>query len=131
MSIPSGIAVGLGVSLAVTLLGAAVTASLLSKEMMTQLGLGYGAMITLLAASAAGGFTAWRMIRHRRLLVCGIHGAGYLALLLGVTALLFGGGYQGIGVTAAVILAGDGVVAWMGLKGEKTRKYRYTKIRSR
>lgn len=120
MSMPAGIGTGLGISGSITLIGSAVIAWLISGEHLAESAIGYGAMVILLLSSAAGSWAAVLLIKHRRMLVCLISGASYFLLLLACTALFFGGQYQGIGMTALLILAGCGIVILLGLKGEKS-----------
>ena len=91
---------------------------------MPQTAIGYGAMIILLAASTIGAsISAWK-IKRLRLQVCLLSGVAYYAALLCITALFFGGQYQGMGVTALVVLAGTGVAILLSTREKKTRKYR-------
>lgn len=115
-SMPGGLAVGGGVSLGVTLLLSAVLAWLLHRESMAMENIGYGILAMLLLASFLGAETAFGQIRRQRLLVCGLSGLIYFALLLSITALFFGGQYSGVGVTALLILAGSGAAALLGLR---------------
>ena len=103
----------------VTLLGAVIFAWLLNGERMQMASIGYGTMIILLAASALGALLAFRCVRRQRLVVCLLSGAVYYLSLLAMTALFFGGQYEGVGVTGLVILGGSLAVGLMGLKGEK------------
>lgn len=130
-SIPIGLAIGLGISLAMTLAFSMAIAYLQSNEMIPETGLGYAAMLTLLAASAAGAAAAYHQIKHQRLLVClGAGGCYYLALLA-VTALFFGGQYNGMGVTGLVILGGAGCVGLLGLRRRTGTSVRRRKIKNR
>lgn len=121
-TIPVGIAFGLLVSLTVTLVGAALLAYLVASEKIGADGIGWGAMVILAAASALGTWTAVARIRRRRLMVCGISAASYYLLLLGMTALFFGGQYEGMGVTALMVLTGSGIVLILGMVGKKGSK---------
>ncbi|MBP3304404.1 MAG: TIGR04086 family membrane protein [Oscillospiraceae bacterium] len=118
-TIPVGIAFGLLVSLTVTLAGAVLLAYLIAAEKLGADGIGYGSMVILMAASALGTWSAVARIKRRRLMVCGISAAGYYLLLLGMTALFFGGQYEGMGVTALMVLIGSGIVLLLGMVGKK------------
>lgn len=118
-SIPVGLAVGLGVSLTVTMIMSMLVAYLQSTEMISDSGVGYGAMLTLLLSSAAGAGAAWRKVKHQRLVICAASGLCYFLSLIAITAMFFGGQYSAVGVTALLILGGAGAVALLGLKGEK------------
>lgn len=108
MSIPAGIAAGIGIALAITVLGAMVLAWLVVTERLGEDAIGWGCMVILPLASAAGSVAAWRLIRHQRLTVSMITCGGYYLALLAI-ALLFGGGYEGLGVTALLVLLGGGI----------------------
>ena len=124
VSMPAGIALGCAVSLLITIAGSGLVAKLISDEIMPQTAIGYGAMIILLAASTIGAsISAWK-IKRLRLQVCLLSGVAYYAALLCITALFFGGQYQGMGVTALVVLAGTGVAILLSTREKKTRKYR-------
>lgn len=130
-SVPAGIAIGEGVSMILTVIGALVTAMLVDRGVIPEERIGYGSLLTLLAASVAGAIVSWKRIRHRRMMVCMIHSAGYYLLLLSIAALFFGGQYEGMGVTALVVLAGGLCVAMMGLKGERKGNLKISKMMSR
>lgn len=130
-SMPAGLAVGLAVSLLLTLMGTALAANLILSEKLAESAIGYIAIIVLLIAGAAGAWIAGAMVKRRWMVVClGAGGVYYLALL-GITALFFGGQYQGMGVTALAILGGCGAVGLLGLRGENSSGKRHKKYRSR
>ena len=117
-SLPVGLAVGAVVSSAVTAAGSALAAKLVLGGSIPEGAIGYCAMVILLLASALGAWTAAGRIRHRRLYVCMLSGAVYYGCLLMLTALFFGGQYQGMGVTALVVLAGCVTAALLEKKGK-------------
>lgn len=128
-AMPVGLAVGLGVSLGTTLLGCAVLAWLIGRETVPQSGIGYGSLVILLTASLLGAGVACGRVKRRRMLVCTLSGLCYFASLVCMTALFFGGQYQGMGVTALVILAGSLCIGLLGLRGEGSRNRRRRKTR--
>ncbi len=130
MSMPVGIAVGMAVSLLVTLAGALVLGWLIDNETMGINSIGYGAMIILLSASFLGALTAKTRIKHRALVVCLISGAGYYLSLLAITALFFGGQYQGMGVTFGLVLAGAVTAGLLSIKKKKSITKGYRKLRT-
>lgn len=125
MSMPAGIAVGICVSLAIMLGGAMILAWLVTSERMAQSSIGYGVMLIHVLAAAVGALIASGTIKRRRLMVCGITTAGYYLALL-MIALLFGGQFQGMGVTALTVLAGGGIAVILGLvgKGSGVRRHK-------
>lgn len=128
---PAGLALGGLVSLAVTIAGSILAANLVLKEMISADSIGYCSMVILLLSSMLGSAAAVKRIKHRRLYVCGLSAIIYYTTLLGVTALFFGGQYQGMGVTALVVLAGSGTVALLGAKQEKSHTRRRSKMKHR
>lgn len=119
---PIGIGVAVGVTGLTTLIGAMIIAVLISREVIAPDSIGYGSMAVLLMSSLLGGCTAAALIKHRKAMVCGLTGLGYYGLLLCATALLFGGQYQGMGVTGAVIACGTGMAILLSAREPGKRK---------
>lgn len=128
-SLPGGLAFGAAISLSITLFAAAILAKMLDTEKLLWENIGYGIMILLLTASYAGAISAYIRIKRQRLMVCLLSGTVYFAILLSITALFFGGQYEAVGVTAALILAGSGTAGLLGIrenrggKGKKNRMH--------
>lgn len=120
VSIPAGLAMAAVISIAITLAGAGGFGYLISKEVVSESAIGVCAMVIVLLSASAGAATAVGRIKRRRVYVCGLSGVIYYGLLLSMTALFFGGQYQGMGVTGLLVLAGCGAVALLGLRGEKS-----------
>jgi hypothetical protein len=57
-------------------------------------------------------------------------GAGYYLTLLAMTALFFGGQYQGMGVTLGLVLAGAGTATLLSVKRKNSITKGYRKLRS-
>lgn len=127
MSIPGGLALSAAVSLGVTLILSAVVAKMVDAELMGEGAIGYGSLVTLLTASISGAAFAAMKIKRQRLMVCLLSGLVYYITLLGITALFFGGQYQGMGITALVIAGGCGTVILMGMKQGKGKEIRHRK----
>jgi len=124
MSLPAGIGLGAAVSVAVTLLGAAVMAYLIAGEKLGQGSVGYGAMLIMTVAAVSGAMSAAGWTKRRRLMVCMCTGGVYLLVLLGCTAMFFGGQYHGVLTGAILILIGSAVAALAGMKGKNGLKRR-------
>ena len=127
----AGIGIGLAVSMFLTMIGAALVANLILSGKMGEEGIGYGATATLLLSSAAGAWLAAILIKRRWMLVCLGAGGIYYLMLLAITAMFFGGQYQGMGVTALLVLGGSGAMGLLGVRGEKTPHKRTQKYRFR
>lgn len=119
-SVPAGLALALGISMGITLFGSLIMAILLDSQTIQESGVGYGIMLLLLLSSAAGAFTAAKSIKRQMLPMSMLSGLCYYAMLLAITALFFGGQYQGMGVTALVVMAGCCVTAIALVKGKGT-----------
>ena len=66
-------------------------------------------MVILFLAAALGCRLAYRKIKHRRLLVFFLTALGYLVSLTAITALFFGGRFEGIFPTAMLIIGSSGM----------------------
>lgn len=115
-SFPGGIAYGVGISMGITLTGTAFLTWMLNREIIVWEKIGYGIMVVLLLSAFLGALMANRKIKRQRMLVCVIEGATYLAALLTITALFFGGQYDGVGVTACLVAGGSCAAGVLGLR---------------
>lgn len=128
LGIPGGVGLGIVVSLLITLAGAALAAWLIASEKIGEGSIGYAAMVILALASASGALVAVLLTKRLRLQVCMLTGGCYFLTLLAMTALFFGGQYQGMGVSAVIILAMCALVAFLPAKngrGSVKRKKAY------
>lgn len=131
MSLPAGLALGGIISLSVTILGAVIAGKMIDGEVMAQNAVGYAAMVILLLAALLGAVTASGNIKRQKMAVCIGSGVVYYGTLLAITALFFGGQYQGMGVTALMILAGCGLAILYEVKAEGKGSRKRKKIRHR
>ena len=123
-SMPAGIAIGWTASVLTTVAGSALVAKLISDEILADTAIGYGAMFILLLSAALGAAISEAKVKRMRLQVCLLSGLVYYGSLLGITALFFGGQYQGMGVTALLVAAGTSLVILLGGRDKKQRKHR-------
>ena len=123
VTIPAGVGIGGGISLLLTAVGACVVAKLISAAVIQENAIGYGAMMIILASSIGGSAIAVNKVKKRMLQVCALVGILYYVMLLAMTAVFFGGQYQGMGVTALLILAGCGAVILIAGRQRKPKKY--------
>lgn len=121
-SMPVGLLLGSMVAAMITVTICAVLAWLILNEKTGWEAMGYGAIVTLLAASYAGASVSCRLIMHRKLLVCILSGVLYLCSLTAITALLFGGGIQGIWLTALLTAGGSGTAALVHCAEKRDRR---------
>jgi len=131
LTIPGGLALGAAVSLGITLLASAFLAWLVDSEKMPWENIGYGIMVLLLSASFLGAMAAYHRVKRQRLMVCLLSGVLYLGILLSLTALFFGGQFDAIGITAALVMGASTAAGLLGLHpeqggrgGRKRRRHR-------
>lgn len=129
MSMPAGLGIGLLVALVITVAGAAITAWLIASEKIGESSCGYAVMLILGLGVGLGALSAVYFTKRQRLQVCMLTGVCYYLSLLAMTALFFGGQYQGMGVSAIVILAVCALIAFLPMKngqrlGKKKKLYR-------
>ena len=130
-SLPFGIGIGLLSGMALTIGVVAIVANLILNEKMGEQTIGYAAIVVLLTSSALGAWLATTMVKRRWMLVCLATGGGYFLCLLAITALFFGGQFQGVGATVISVIGGCGAVGLLGLKGETGHRNNRRKYRSR
>lgn len=119
MSMPAGLAIGGIWSLVITIVMSAVIAKLIEGEAVGQGSVGYFVISILLIGSITGALMSFGRIKRRRMVVCLISGLIYYCILLSITALCFGGQYQGMGVTGLVVLGGSCCAGLMGMHEKK------------
>lgn len=128
MSIPTGLALGAAVSVAVTIAISLLGADLIMREILPQDRIGYCSMAALLSGTILGAVTATNKIKHRKLLICMLSGCIYFCILLASTALFFGGQYEGFAVTLITVLLGSMASALLTSRiGEHSRGHRRKK----
>lgn len=130
-SMPAGLAMGGLCSLAVTFVGASILAKLIDGNTLPESSIGYGIMVILILASFFGAMLAFHKIKRQRAVVCMASGVILYLVLLGMTALFFGGQYSGVGVTALLILCGSGLAVLLGLREKRGGKVQKIKIPNR
>lgn len=123
-SLGSGIAAGVAAALTLTLLLGALLAFFISREVVRQESLGYGVMVILFLAAALGSRLSYGRVRHQRLLVFLLTAIGYLVSLTAITALFFGGRFEGIFPTAMLIIGGSGTAFLLPWQGRRPGKHR-------
>ncbi len=122
MPMAGAIGIGTGISFLITLAGAAILAAMIEQGTVAQNGIGAGAMVILVVGAALGALVANLLCPGKRLAVCGLTALGYYLSLLAMTALIFGGQYEGMGVTALMILLGAALTLLPALMGKGRKK---------
>ena len=124
MGIPAGLGVGVLSSLLLTFIGTAIAASLLATEKIGEDTIQYVVILVQAISGALGAFLSESLTKRLRLQVSLLSGVCYYLALLAMTALFFGGRYQGIGLTAAVIMAVCLVIAFLPTQSGELGKKR-------
>lgn len=117
-SIPAGLVLGVAAAMAVTGVGSAAAAWMILRGFLQETAAGYCAMVILLLSSAVGAALAAGTIQRLRAQMCLAAGGGYYLCLLAVTAAFFGGRYEGMGVTALMVLCGTVLVILLAPGGK-------------
>ena len=124
VSIPGGLAIGAAVSMVVTIIIAAIGANLVMNQILPQENIGYCSLFALLAGGITGAITASAKVKHRKLVVCLLSGLVYYVILLSMTALFFGGQYEGMGVTLITVAIATVAAAMISSREGKQKKHR-------
>jgi len=121
-SIQVGMAISTSISMSVTLIISAIIAGLLHTEKITWTQAGYWIMGMLFMASFLAGKIAIAAIKRQRIAVTIMAGVVYWGMLLGMTALFFGGEFGAVWETACIIGAGCGTAGL--ISGPERKKQR-------
>ena len=127
-SIPNGLAVGALSGLVISIFASVTAAYLISAEILAQDKIGYCAMVVLMLASFVGAMVADRRIKKMPIQMAAISGLLLYLILLSMTALFFGGQYEGMGVTLLIVMIGSGAGGILSTCIPKRRKQKYHKI---
>ena len=130
-TIPVGLAYGAMISTIVTTMISAIGAHLVTHELIPQEHIGYCSITALLLATISGALVASGKTKRRKFFVSIISGLIYFCILLGITALFFGGQYKGIGVTFLTVLLGTMAAAILSSRDRKHDRGNKHKKRSR
>jgi putative membrane protein (TIGR04086 family) len=122
VALPVGIGLGVLVSLIVTLIGATAITQLVTTEKISENNIGYAIIAVLLISSIIGAWMAATQTKRLRLQVCLLEGTGYFLTLMAMTALFFGGRYQGMWATCITILLGSTMMALLSTLGQRKWK---------
>ena len=115
-AIPAALIKGTGVSLLITMFGAAIMSWLIIRDTLKETAIGYCAMAILMAASFVGPAWAIRKAGEKRMQIALLVAAIYAAVLLILNWILYKGGYEGVGETL-LIIAGGSVTASLTISG--------------
>ena len=121
-SVQSGLAWGLVMGLSISLCAVALTGRLILSGVIQWEHVGYVIMCILLCGSFLSASISCARIKRQFLVVCALSGVLYFGILLAITALFFGGQYEAVGATAAMVFAGSSCSAIMRFRDKGGRK---------
>lgn len=121
-SLPGGLVIGLGTSILITLIGCAAMSYMITQEKVEFNSIGYCTMCILSVSSITGSLLAAKSVKSKTAVVCALFALCYFLLLLAITAMFFGGQYQGIGATAITVLIGALCGMLLMVSGKHKRK---------
>ena len=123
LSMPSGILLAAGISLAIVVSEALVFAGLLGKEIITEGSFSNFVPILLFLSSLVGSWVGGSKVLDQKAIVCIVSALCFWLTLLGIPALFFDGQYGRVGICALAILAGGGVALFLSTRKPRV-KYR-------
>lgn len=120
ISLVQAVAAGLGWSVGVTLLLAALSAWMISREKIAMESMGYLSAGVLILAGGGGAWLAAKLTGRKRMQVCILTAASYLVVLVAIGVLCFDANGTGFGMTALAVLGSGCAAGLAGAKGRKT-----------
>jgi putative membrane protein (TIGR04086 family) len=130
-AVPLGVLWGAIISMLMTVISALILTWLTLNEITNQQKLGYCIMGSLLCAAILGSFVSTTLVKRRKLLICLMTGLTYYITLLGITALFFGGNFQGAAVKGLLIAAGSLFIGMLQLIKRRHNENAYERYRTR
>lgn len=114
---------GSATSLLVTVFANAFFAWLVVGEKIQESAMGYGTMAILLIASVLGAIVSIKLAQCKQMVASLVSGLLYFGWLLLITVFFYGGNYNGVAVTGALIAAGSvGTAFILPAPGQKAYK---------
>ncbi len=120
-----GLGSGLGVSVALAMIGAA----LIAAEKMGETAVGWMAMLAVFLGSATTALVLTGRVKEKRFVMCMLGAAAYLVGLFCMSAVMFDGVKGGVGATAVLVLGGALVTFLLGKERQRKPKYKSPKQR--
>ena len=127
--IPAALAFAVVAGLAVTVIGAVISASLIHAQTISEGAAGIAAMITILFGAMISSVVAAGKVPGMRFIMCLAGGAAYFLALVCCAAIVFDGVKAGSIPSLAVAAAGSMVVYLLGMRGGRKPKYKVPKLR--
>lgn len=130
-SVQAGLFWGCITGLVISICAAAITGKLILSNVVPWESVGYVIMCILMCASFLSAAVSCAKIKRQYLVICALSGFLYFGILLALTALFFGGQYEAVGATAAMVFGGSGCAAIMKMRHLGTGKVRGKAMRIR
>lgn len=105
--VPYAVLKGTMASLGITVLGAMLMSWLILRETLKETAIGYSAMGILLLSSLIGASVSSGKMESKRMITSALTGCVYAVILLIANALLYKGGYEGVGATLLIVFGGS------------------------
>lgn len=131
VSMPAGLTQGAIMAMVLTIAGCAIIAKAVETEILAENRMGYAIMIMLILTSWVSALYSHKKIKTRRVVVCMISGGIYMMVLMGITALFFGGQYTAVGETALLVFCGSMLASLQTSKEKRRGGKSRVKIRNR
>lgn len=120
-SMASGVAIGVLLSVVISLLLAMGTSGLITKEKLSEGGVHYFALIITLISGMVGGLVAGKVVGSKYAVVTGLTGLAYLLVLISVGILFFDGGFNMLWTSTVAIAVGVAVSCVLCITGTRGR----------
>lgn len=128
-SMPKGLLAGVTAGYLVLLTGLAILAKFVNMEKVDWDQSGYGIMLVLILSSGTAVAIASCKIKRQILKVSALTGCLYFICLVCTTVLFFGGQFEAVGVTAALVFGGSIATGLLQLRrGERRSNQKQRKI---
>ena len=105
-SLPAGLVIGLLSGVLASVMLTAIFAYFIAMEKLAQESIGWCAMAVLFTGSCVSAWVSAKKVQSRTAMVCALGSGIYFLTMVGITALFFGGIYDGVGVSAVLIAVG-------------------------
>ena len=128
-SIPVGLSVSAISSILLTIVCVMILTKLVDTGKMQWESIGYAIMVQTIVVSFIGAKIAHKRVKRQTLLICLLSGLIYYAFLVATVAAFFGGKYEGMAVTALLVLAGCVCASLLGLRSQKGSHHNIMKKR--
>lgn len=130
-AVPLGVLWGAIISMLMTVISALILTWLTLNKITNQQQLGYCIMGALFCAATIGSFVSTALVKRRKLLISLMTGLTYYLTLFSITALFFGGNFQGAAVEGLLITAGSLITGILQLTKQRHNENSYERYRNR